>query len=219
MNYRETVMHSSSMRVEQTSALFIGDSSVFLLAHRKLADGAIQNRPQVVVDCGGYFDPHALYREARWIEPAPGPVLDRVQVARAFTAYQEMTLLIRLWRQFGSDHHVFLLNPLHPLGDPDLPEMDRSWLFQRLRKAILRFRGAGYLLTIFQTTQAMTASMEPGLIFGWPCYRVRNGKIEGAGNGKKRLTLFPGGGSGGKELRRIPSQPDQGRQGTHRQTI
>ena len=126
-------MNFPTMRFEQPSALFIGDASVLLLAHQNLADGAIQNRPQVVVDCGGYFDPHALYREARRIKLVPGPVLERVQVARAFTAYQEIALLIRLWRQFGPAHRVFLLNPLSPLVDPDLPEMDRSWLFQRLR--------------------------------------------------------------------------------------
>ena len=138
-------------------ALVLGDEGIGALAHRHMAMGALKGVPQVVVDCGGHFDPYAIAKEARGVGRSPANVLERVIVARAFTAYQEITLLLRLRREYTVDHRIFLLNPLDLFVDPDLPHGDGLWIFGRLHAALHHFHETGYRLFLYQRHQAETS--------------------------------------------------------------
>lgn len=135
-----------------TARVLLGDGSVLALAHRGLTQWALREGPQVVLDCGGVLDVYRLALEARRLGQPPRAVLERIQVCRAFTGYQEVRALLNLRRRFGPGHRITVLNPLVPLLDEDLPEGDRPWLFRRLLDGIACLAREGYPVQVCQPT-------------------------------------------------------------------
>ena len=160
-----------------TPLLVLGDSTVSLLLHRVLALRALRGRTQLVVDCGGFLDPYLLARKAVRLGVRPALVLERVLVARAFTGYQEIRALLNL-RRFGAGSMIYLLNPLYPLQDEDLPEGDRRWLFRRLLAGVDYFSRAGFPVRICQETRRSDPVFLKTLTRRLPVLLVSRGRIQ-----------------------------------------
>jgi hypothetical protein len=209
--------------------VLLGDHTVLALAHRALAGWAEHEpRPVVVVDCGGFFDAYRLGLEARRRALAPAWLLERIQICRAFTGYQEVRALLNLRQRFAPGHRVLLLNPLVPLLDEDLPAADRPWLFRRLLDAIAYLARSGYAVRVCQRTVAGGApgeatvfqqaqAFERALARRFPLLVAAGGRIVAAGSagtgrrgdedGQEHRAVFPGGGPGAGGLRRLPPRP------------
>ena len=199
--------------------LVLGEGSVLPLAHRALAGWALRGAPQVVVDCGGFFDPYGLARAAREMGARPEAVLERVRVARAFTGYQEIRALLNLRRQFSPGTWVYLLNPLFPLLDGDLPEGDRHWIFRRLMKGLSWFSRAGYPLRVCQESGRGGTAFLQTLAHRLPVMRVDEGRIEGERHGQERAALFQRGGPAGGRVRPLPARDGEGRSASLRPAV
>ncbi len=191
--------------------LVLGDSTVPLLLHRTLAERALEGPSQVVLDCGGFFDPYLLAREARRQGLRPEAVLERIHVARAFTGYQEIRALLDLRRRFGRGHPVYLLNPLFPLRDEDLPEGDRRWLFRRLLAGVDYYSRAGYPLRLCQEAGRGSAALLQTLARRLPVLLAARGHLLGVSDGQERSALFPGAGAAGEGVRPLSPLPEEGR--------
>lgn len=172
------------------AVLVVGDGTVPLLLHRVLAARALTGPVQTVVDCGGFFDPYLLAVEARRLGLAPEAVLERVMVARALTGYQEIRALLNL-RGLPPGRPVYLLNPLFPLADDDLPRGERRWLFRRLLGAVRYFSRAGCPLRLCQESRRGDPEMLQTLAKCLPVVPAVRGRIIGAENGQERTALFP----------------------------
>jgi hypothetical protein len=214
--------------------VLLGDGSVLTLAHRGLTQWALREGPQVVLDCGGVLDVYRLALEARRLGQPPRAVLERIQVCRAFTGYQEIRALLNLRRRFGPGHRITVLNPLVPLLDEDLPEGDRPWLFRRLLDGIACLAREGYPVQVCQPTVSVVsavsaagvsviakqaAAFEKTLAQRFTLRIAARGRILGASDGQERHPLFPRGGPGGGVLRGLPPRPDPGGSGTLRQAV
>ena len=208
--------------------LLTGDATALHLAHRALAVSAHRAlavsahrvlagldprvAAPVVVDCGGVLDVYRLGQEARRLGAAPGELLARIQVARAFTGYQEVSALLRLRRDFAPGTRVFLLCPLPPLLDPDLPAEDRPWLFRRVLDGLRHLAAHGYAVRVCQPALNGRAGL-PGERFlntlarRMPPLVARQGRILGFSHGKERDPLLTGGGPGASHLRGLPPRP------------
>ena len=189
--------------------LLTGDVTALHLAHRALVWLTRQGPPPVVVDCGGVLDVYRLGEEARRLGLSPADVLARIQVCRAFTGYQEVSALLRLRRRFAPGTRVFLLSPLPPLLDEDLPAEDRPWLFRRMLDGLRHLAARGYAVRVCQPA-LNGRSGEQGERFlntlarRLPPRVARQGRISGMSHGKERDPLFAGGGPGASVLRGVP---------------
>lgn len=213
--------------------VLLGDDSVLALAHRALAWWAVHepSRPQVVLDCGGYFDAYRLGLETRRHGRPAGALLERIWICRAFTGYQEIRALLNLRRRFAAGHRITLLNPLVPLLDEDLPGADRPWLFRRLLDGIACFAREGYAVRVCQRTVSPqsgagdfpllpeAAAFERTLARRFPLRIAARGRILGANDGQEHHAVFPRGGSGGAGLRGLPPLPDPRGSGALRQVV
>ena len=207
-----------------------GDGTVLSLAHAAMAEWALAETGQAVVDCGGWFDAYLLVLQARrrGVAPvAPAQVLGRVQVCRAFTAYQVIGALLRLRRRFSPAYRVGLLNPLHPLLDGDLPEADRKWLFGRLLNALDWFSQAGYPVWMCQQAPSGTAgaALPEAAVFQKELARryrsvvVSQGRIMESEHGQEHFSLFPGDRPGGNRLRGLSTRVAPGGAGGFRYAV
>lgn len=204
--------------------VLLGDGSVLALAHTALAAWALGNARPVVVDCGGFFDAYRLGLEARRRGVPPALLLERVQVCRAFTGYQEIRALLNLRRRFPAGGRVLLLNPLEPLLDEDLPEADRPWLFRRLLDGMAWLAGRGDAVRVCQRQVAghplpEAAAFQQTLARRFPLLVAARGRIAGASHGQEHRALFPRGGPGGDGLFGLPPRPATGGSGALRRAV
>lgn len=220
--------------------VLLGDASVLALTHAALAvwagaEGQGEKRQGekqqgekqqgahavMVVDCGGFFDAYRLGVEARRRGLAPLALLERIQICRAFTGYQELRALLELRRQFGlegragggSGRRLLLLNPLHPLLDPDLPKADRPWLLRRLLDGVAWYGRGGYTVRIAQCSVAghvlpEAEAFQATLARRFPLLVASRGRIIGVKHGQEHHPLFPRGGSGGGGVFGLPPGVD-----------
>ena len=207
--------------------VLLGDGSVLALAHGLLvrwARLALEGAGPVVLDCGGFFDVYRLGVEARRCGVAPGPLLERIQICRAFTGYQEIRALLNLRRRFEPGRRIVLLNPLEPLLDEDLPAADRPWLLRRLLDGMAWYGRNGYLVRVCQRSVAghalpEAAAFEATLARRFPLLVASRGRIAGAKHGQEHHPLFPRGGPGGGGVLGLPPGADAGRSGALRHVV
>ncbi|MDH4247522.1 MAG: hypothetical protein OEW39_06875 [Deltaproteobacteria bacterium] len=189
--------------------LLTGDHTALHLAHQALAGRVRLGAAPVVVDCGGVLDVYHLGTEARRLALTPAEVLAPIQVCRAFTGYQEVSALLRLRRQFPPGTEVFLLCPLPPLLDEDLPAEDRPWLFRRLLDGLRHLAAHGYAVRVCQPALNGRAGAQGERFLNTLARRLplsvaRQGRILGMNHGKERDPLFTGGGPGAGLLHGLP---------------
>ena len=207
--------------------VMLGDGSVLALVHGLLvrwARLALEGAGPVVLDCGGFFDVYRLGVEARRCGVAPGPLLERIQICRAFTGYQEIRALLNLRHRFEPGRRLVLLNPLEPLLDEDLPAADRPWLLRRLLDGVAWYGRSGYVVRVCQRSVAghalpEAAAFQATLARRFPLLVVSRGRIVGAKYGQEHHSLLPRGGSGGDVVRGLPPGADAGRSGALRQVV
>ncbi|MEE8436135.1 MAG: hypothetical protein V3S64_15215 [bacterium] len=209
--------------------VLLGDDSVLALVHAALVawaleEAALEGAGPVVVDCGGVFDVYRLGVEARRRGVAPAPLLERIQICRAFTGYQEIRALLNLRRRFEPGRRLVLLNPLEPLLDEDLPEADRSWLLRRLLDGVAWYGRSGYAVRVCQRSVAghalpEAAAFQATLARRFPLLVASRGRIIGAKHGQEHHPLFPRGGSGGGGVFGVPPGADAGRSGALRHVV
>jgi len=204
--------------------VLLGDASVLALAHAALVVWALEGAGPVVVDCGGVFDVYRLGVEARRLGVSSAGLLERIQICRAFTGYQEIRALLNLRRRFGPGRRLVLLNPLEPLLDEDLPEADRPWLLRRLLDGVAWYGRNGYTVRVCQRSLAghalpEAAAFQTTLARRFPLLVASRGRIIGAKHGQEHHPLFPRGGSGGGGVSGFPPGVDAGRSGALRHAV
>ncbi len=107
---------------------------VWMVAHLPLP------APLVVVDGGNGFDVYLLAEVAAHLGQAPGDLLARVHVARAFTAHQLVALVEagEAEMQRAGGRHALVLAPLDLLFHGDLQEREALRLLERLTGGLRR---------------------------------------------------------------------------------
>ncbi|MDH5753082.1 MAG: hypothetical protein OEZ59_11795 [Deltaproteobacteria bacterium] len=203
------------------SHLLTGDGSTLPLAHAMLARAALtglysgSDAPALaVVDCLGVLDVYRLSLEARRLGADPAGMLERIQVCRAFTGYQEIRALLRLGGRFARGSLIFLLNPLPALLDDGLPQEDRRWLLQRLLNGVRFLAGRGYALQVCQPALSRhsggTRQREPRFMETrfftelsrcLPLLAASGGQLTGMDHGQERNAILTGNRPAGARLR------------------
>jgi hypothetical protein len=148
----------------------------------------------LVVDAANRFDPFGLVREGRARGLAPGEVLSRVQVARAFTCHQLVRLLQEeLVRNLAPGSLVLVLGPVSLFYDEQVPLAERRRLFKKLTETLSAVKARHPLLLL----QPKLPRGAPNRHFGRmlaPAVDVMGvlGEIGGRGN-RKVLSPHPPG--------------------------
>jgi len=182
-------------------------------AHEGLAAAALRGARPIVLDGGGAFDPYRVAEAARRRGVEPDIALNRILVARAFTAYQELRLLLRLAAWRDPVHAICLLNPLFVFTDPDLPALDRPWLIERMLAGIQYLLREGRSVTVFQQGSPFTSlDLRERLAARLPWRLEAGGGLIGGSHGQERFTVFPGHRPAGRPVRALSARVARGGQ-------
>ncbi len=120
-----------------------------LLTAAAAAWGVAQGAPVLVVDAANRFDPYELVREGRRYGLGPRRLLDRVQVARAFTSHQLVRLLQEVLPPVLTPGAlVLLLGPVSLFYDEQVPLAERRRLFQGLVRCLETIKRQACLLLL-----------------------------------------------------------------------
>jgi hypothetical protein len=102
--------------------------------------------PGWVLDGGNRVAPYHFARLIRQKTPAIYPILNRIQIARAFTCFQVVTLLTQTQYPEGI---VFILDVLTTFEDEVIPTHQRNFLLRQVLTNINRLRStAAVFMTI-----------------------------------------------------------------------
>jgi hypothetical protein len=108
----------------------------------------------VVLDGANCFDPYKVSFFAKKALISPVILLKRIQIARAFTCYQMVTLigekLASLLDALPRKPWVILLGPVTPFLDEDVPEREVRPLFEKVLKKMESMAMAGVPFFLFQ---------------------------------------------------------------------
>ena len=120
--------------------------------HGASASDLVLNRamdsPVWILDAGNCFNPYQIVRQIRMQTPQVKAVLERIQVARAFTCFQVVSLLEQTQVNSGS---IFILRLLTTFADEMIQTKDRMRLLKRVDSQIERL-GRRVPLTITLNT-------------------------------------------------------------------
>lgn len=106
-----------------------------LLAGVVAAAGVAHRWPVFVLDAANLFDPYLVVREGRRRGLPPAPILEQIQVARAFTCHQLVQLLRERLPAVLPGHSpalLLLLGPCSLFYDEQIPLPERRRLFRTL---------------------------------------------------------------------------------------
>jgi hypothetical protein len=117
-----------------------------------------------IFDAGNCFDPYQIIRQIRRQTPLVKSILERIQVARAFTCFQVVSLLEQTQISEGS---VFILRLLTTFADEMVPLKDRLRLLSQVDDQIKRL---SYCAPV--TVSINIAWLERDPIMDW-CLRLR----------------------------------------------
>ena len=112
-----------------------------------------------ILDAGNCFNPYQIVRQIRMTTPQVKPVLARIQVARAFTCFQVVSLLEQT--QIGSGS-IFILRLLTTFADEMIQMSDRIRLLRQVDAQIERLRQSVPL-----TITLNTARFENNPVVDW----------------------------------------------------
>ena len=108
----------------------------------------------VVLDGANRFDPYRVSFFAKRGLISPEVLLKRIQIARAFTCYQMVTLvgekLASLLDAVSPKPWVILLGLVTPFLDEDVPEREVRPLFEKVLKKMERMAAAGVPFFLFE---------------------------------------------------------------------
>lgn len=124
---------------------------------------ALEN-PVWILDAGNCFDPYRIVRQIRMQTPQVKAVLGRIQVARAFTCFQVVTLLEQTQITQGS---IFILRLLTTFMDEMIQMGDRMRLLKQVDVQIERL-----CQCVPITVTMTTAHFESAPIMDW-CSRFQ----------------------------------------------
>jgi hypothetical protein len=105
--------------------------------------------PVLILDAGNCFNPLRLTRQIRRRTYQIQPVLDRIQVARAFTCFQVVSLLEQTRDPKGP---VFILRLLTSFADEMIPVYERLRLLKQVDMHIDRLRRATSVTVMIKNT-------------------------------------------------------------------
>lgn len=120
--------------------------------------------PVWILDAGNCFNPYQIVRQIRMQTPQIKAVLARIQVARAFTCFQVVTLLEQTQINTGS---IFILRLLATFADEMIQVRDRLRLLKQVDSHIDRLRQ-----TVPLAITLNTARFESDPIMDW-CSRLQ----------------------------------------------
>ncbi len=106
--------------------------------------------PAWVLDAGNCFDPYRIVRQIRRQTPRVESVLERIQVARAFTCFQVISLLEQTRISEGS---VFVLRLLTTFADELVPLRDRLRLLKQVSAQLDRLSGCAPITVTLNTNR------------------------------------------------------------------
>jgi len=139
--------------MEPTLTLKPGDLILSLDAYKSqklvindlVVQAAFQS-PVWVLDGGNRVAPYHFARRIRQLTPDIYPILNRIQIARAFTCFQVITLLAQTQYPEGV---VFILDILNTFEDEVIPTHQRNFLLGQVLTHIARLQStAAVCLTI-----------------------------------------------------------------------
>jgi hypothetical protein len=105
--------------------------------------------PVLILDAGNCFNPFRLTRQIRRQTHQIQPVLDRIQVARAFTCFQVVSLLEQTYNPKGP---VFILRLLTSFADEMIPVYERLRLLKQVDRHVDRLRQATSVIVMIKNT-------------------------------------------------------------------
>ena len=108
------------------------------------------NSPVWILDAGNCFNPYQIVRQIRMQTPQVKAVLDRIQVARAFTCFQVVSLLEQTQINLGS---IFILRLLTTFADEMIQVTDRMRLLKQVDAQIVRLRQRVPITVTLNTTR------------------------------------------------------------------
>lgn len=123
---------------------------------------ASQGIDVIVLDGANRFNPYVASSFARKALISSEKILKRIRIARAFTCYQMATLMGARLLSFIEGIHpfpiqkiqVFLLGPLTPFLDEDVPEREVRPLFERALSKVEEMAAVGVPFFLFQSPVA-----------------------------------------------------------------
>lgn len=103
--------------------------------------GAIAQRPLLVIDGANAFDPYLISTISRRIGVPPSTLLTQIRISRVFTCYQLEALLeerLPRVRERFDPYGLFLSGPLEPLLDEEISRKEAVRVFRRILEALDR---------------------------------------------------------------------------------
>jgi hypothetical protein len=126
--------------------------------------------PVWILDAGNSFDPYQIVRKIRRQTPLVKAILGRIQIARAFTCFQ----VVSLWEQTQIfEGSVFILRLLTTFADEMVPLKDRLCLLRQVDAQIDRLNACAPV-----TVTVNIARFESDPIVDWcSCLQKRADKV------------------------------------------
>lgn len=113
---------------------------------------AAMSGPVLVMDAGNCFNPLRMVRRIRQQTLQVQQVLEQIQVARAFTCFQVVTLLEQTYDPQGP---VFILRPLTTFNDEIAPVYERLRLLRRVDQHIERLQNTVTVTVMIKGSQLL----------------------------------------------------------------
>jgi hypothetical protein len=135
------------MKTQQSLTLLVNlpqDAANNLILQRAMES------PVWILDAGNCFNPYQIVRSIRRQTPQVKVVLERIQVARAFTCFQVVSLLEQTPINSGS---IFILRLLTTFADEMIRLNDRLRLLRQVDAQIERLRWIAPLTITLNTTR------------------------------------------------------------------
>ena len=137
MNYPLTRGKVDAITLPQSNQLFVVVGGQ--VAHARIMDMAARlalSGQLLILDGGNRANPYPLARELRRLTNDPVKALNRIQIARAFTCHQVVTLLEQTLENRGTRRPVLILDLLSTFYDESIPFVESQRLLERAIRSI-----------------------------------------------------------------------------------
>lgn len=160
--------HSTLPGAPPTGLIILsGHTAVYRLGLCAAADRVLAGETVLYLAGANIFDPFLIGRLARANRVAPGSVLQRIHVSRAFTCHQMARLvtdcLASAIERYGA-RWVILSGPLETLYDESVPDQEAMRLFHTMRLALQRLARQDVQILCVSPLPAMASHARHGFL-------------------------------------------------------